>query len=215
MNDRIKMMLVAAGLVFIVGLFGRIKKIQLSAKASLVVKKFFIFMCFLLLTVFALSLFGIYFRGYWTTKAIIWAFVLTASLYYSFGNKQILTKPWKNIATIVFYFPIVSALFMVIPTFLGMIISYSLWLRLTGDPRAIYYNDSEIRIQKVCTDCDAGFQGFPRYFKKQGLFELDKGELDNGNNLFGDRIRVEKTKDSTIVYLYYTNSEPVPFKFKR
>jgi hypothetical protein len=63
--------------------------------------------------------------------------------------------------------------------------------------------------------CDEGFKGYPIYYKKTGIFELDKGELDNGNNCFADKIKVEKTIDTVIVFLYYTNTEPVPFKFKR
>jgi len=215
MNDRMQIFFLIAGVVFVIGLFGLIKKLYLPAKTSLVIKRFFIFLCLIVLATFILSLFNVYFRGYWTTKILIWSFILTASLLYSFGNRQILTKPWQIFTAAIFYFPLVSLLLMVIPSFLGTIFSYALWVRLTGDPKAIYYNDNEIRIQKVCTDCDMGFQGLPRYFKKEGLFELDKGELDNGNNLFDNRIKVEKTKDSIIVLLYYLNSKPFPFAFRR
>ncbi len=215
MNERIDIMFAIAGLMLAVGLFGRIRKIQLSTKTSLIIKKAFIFLCFLLLMTFILSLLGIYFRGYWTTKVIIWTFVFTGSLLYSFGNRQVLTKSWRRFTATIFYSPLVLVLLLVIPTFLGTILSYALWLRLSGDPKAIYYNDNDIRIQKVCSDCEAGFQGYPRYFKKQGMFELDKGELDNGNNMFDNKIKVQKTEDSVTVYLFYTNQEPVPFKFER
>ena len=51
--------------------------------------------------------------------------------------------------------------------------------------------------------------------KRKVCFEFDKGYLSTANNMFDDTIKVEKTGDSIIVYLYYPNQEPVPFKFNR
>ena len=141
--------------------------------------------------------------------------IFTGSLLYSFGNRRVLTKHWKRFTAVIFYFPLVSILLIIIPSFPGTILSYALWLQLTGDPKAIYYNDAEIRIQKICTNCEPAFKGDPEYFQKKGIFEFDKGYLRTANSMFNDKIKVEKTKDTITVYLFYTNQEPVPFKFRK
>ncbi len=208
-------MFLVAGLLFVFGLFARYKKVQLSIRATSIAGKIFLAVCFLLLSLFVLSLFGTYLRGYWTTKIILWLFIIVGSLLYALGNRQVLTKPFRIASAFPFYFPIVSILLLIIPSFLGTILSYALWLRLTGDPKAIYYEDDEIRIQKVCSDCDAGFKGDPQYFQKEGLLEFDKGYLQTSNNTFSDRIKLEKANDKITVYLYYDNAPPEPFVFER
>lgn len=161
-DERMKIMFWTAGLLFAIGLFARYQRIQFPIKVTSALSKIFLAFSLLLMLLLILSIFGIYLRGYWTTKVILWLFITVSSLFYSMGNKRVVTKPMRIASAITFYFPTISIALFFIPSFLGTILSYAFWIQLTGDPKAIYFEDEDFRIQKVCTYCSAGFSGDPR-----------------------------------------------------
>lgn len=216
--DNFEIALIVAGLVFIVGLFGLLKKVRLTSTATSVTKKVLLYLLSLLLIAAILAQFDTYFRGYWTTRILIWLFILSASLLFAFGNRHILTKPWRIFTGIFFYFPLSSILLFFILPFLGPVLIITLWGHILGDKNDIFYSDRELRLQRVFHGA-LGPAGPPDYFKKNGIFEFDKGTLSVNFYENPDSLKVYKTKDTITIYFYHSGNydtiNPVPFKFKR
>jgi hypothetical protein len=216
--DTFNIGLIFAGIIFIGGLLVLIKKVQLTSKMTITVKKIFIFLCSVLVIAIILAQFDIYFRGYWTTKFFIWLFILTASFLFVSGNRKVFSKAWRIFTGFIFYFPIASILWFFIVPFMGPVISLTIWGRILGDPADCYYNDNEIRIQRVFKGA-LGPAGPPYYFKKRGIFEFDKGIMSVNLYEDPDSLKIEKTKDSITAYFYHHSSQdisnPISFKFKR
>ena len=211
--DELRLPLMIIELVFGVGILCRITKFEFSSNVTVILKKVFLFLCFVLLIVFILALFDVYFRGYWSTKVLIWIFMLTASFLYAFGNSKVLTSLWRIFTGIIFYFPLANILiYFLIPLFVPLL-AFSIWLHILGDNKAIYYDDEEIRIQFPSSEGD--YKGWPKLFIKKGIFEFDKGEMLVNYYFDPDSLKVEKTKDLITVYLFKKNFDPVPFTFKR
>jgi hypothetical protein len=215
--DNFQISLIIAGLVFVVGLFGLIKKVRLSFRATTITKKILLFINGVLIVVAILAQFDIYLRGYWTTKFLIWVFVLIASLLFAFGDRLVLTKPWRIFTGFIFYIPIASILWFFIVPFMGPVLSITIWGRILGDKDDIFYNDNDIRLQRVFKGA-LGPAGSTNYFKKSGILEFDKGILSGNFYETPDSLKVDKTKDTVIVYFYHSDKDsvnPVSFKFKR
>ena len=215
--DTFQLATIISGLVFLIGLFGLIKKVRLSSKTTIIAKKVFVIIGFILLIASILAQFDTYLRGYWTTKFFIWLFILTSSLLFAFGDRVILTKPWKVFTGFIFYFPLASILWYLIVPFMGPVLSITIWGYILGDKDDIFYNDNDIRLQRVFKGA-LGPAGPPNYFKKSGILEFDEGILSVNFYESPDSLKVDKTKDSVTVYFYHSLKDsvnPVSFKFKR
>lgn len=216
--DNFEIALIIAGLVFVTGLFGILKEVRLSSRATSVTKKLFLFLSTVLVIAAILAQFDTYFRGYWTTRILIWLFILSASLLFAFGDRTILAKPWRIFTGILFYFPISSALLFFILPFLGPVLIITLWGHILGDKNDTFYCDRDIRLQRVFHGA-LGPAGPPNYFKKNGIFEFDKGTISVNFYENPDSLKIDKTKDTITVYFYHSGNydtiNPVPFKFKR
>lgn len=216
--DTFQIAIIISGLVFSIGLFGLIKKVRLSTKTTLIGKKLFIILGVILIVAVILAQFDTYLRGYWTTKFLIWLFILIASLLFAFGDRSILTKAWRIFTGIIFYFPLASVLWFFIVPFMGPVLSITIWGHILGDKDDIFYSDKDIRLQRVFHGA-LGPAGPPNYFKKNGILEFDEGNLSVNFYENPDSLKVEKTKDTITVYFYHSGNydtiNPVPFKFKR
>ena len=216
--DTFQIAFIIVGLVFLTGLFGLFKKVRLTTKTTAVIKKVFIAIIVALLIAAVLAQFDTYLRGYWTTKALIWLFILIASSIFAFGDRRVLTKPWRIFTGFIFYFPLASVLWFFVVPFLGPVLSLTLWGHILGDKDDIFYCDKDIRLQRVFHGA-LGPAGPPNYFKKSGILEFDKGVLSVNFYENPDSLKVEKAKDTITVYFYHSSNydtiNPVPFKFKR
>ncbi|HSC54507.1 MAG TPA: hypothetical protein VLC98_12830 [Phnomibacter sp.] len=216
--DNFQLASIIAGIVFIVGLVGLIKQVRLTFSSTSIIKKFFLFLLVLLIVAAILAKFDIYFRGYWTTRILIWFFILFASLLFAFGDRFILTKPWRLFTGFIFYFPLASILWFFIVPFMGPVLSITIWGHILGSKDDIFYCDNDIRLQRVFHGA-LGPAGPPNYFKKSGVLEFDKGLLSVNFYETPDSLKIEKTKDTITVYFYhnrnYDTINPVSFKFKR
>ena len=215
--DTFQLATIISGLVFLIGLSGLIKKVRLSSKTTIIAKKVFVIIGFVLIIASILAQFDTYLRGYWTTKFLIWLFILIASLLFAFGDRVILTKFWRVFTGFIFYFPLASILWFFIVPFMGPVLSITIWGRILGDKDDIFYNDNDIRLQRVFKGA-LGPAGPPNYFKKSGILEFDKGILSVNFYETPDSLKVDKTKDTVTVYFYHNDKDrvsPVSFKFKR
>src|SRR5829696_3288004 len=216
--DNFQIALIIAGLVFAVGLFGLIKKVRLPLRTTIITKRIFLAIGTVLIVAAVLAQSHVYLRGYWTTKILIWLFILTASLLFSFGDRAALVKPLKILAGVVFYFPLASVLWFFIVPFMGPVLSITIWGHILGDKDDTFYSDRDLRLQRVFRGA-LGPAGPPNYFQKSGVLEFDRGTLSVNFYENPDSLKVEKTKDSVTVLFYHSGNydtiSPVPFKFKR
>jgi len=127
--------IVVANLIFIAGLFGLVLKLRVSSNATVVLKSFFSFQCLILCVIIILALFDIYLRGYWTTKFLIWLFMLTASFLFAFGDRQILKDPLLIFTGIIFYFPVASMVISLVIPYMGLFLTFGVWLHIIGDTK--------------------------------------------------------------------------------
>jgi len=171
-----KLAIVISGLLFLIGLFGLFKKVRLSSPTTVIAKKIFIVLGSILIIAGIIAQFDTYLRGYWTTKSLIWLFIIIASLLFAFGDRQIVTRRWRIFTGLIFYFPSASVLLFFIVPFMGPVLTISIWGRILGDKGDIFYNDNDIRLQRVFKGA-LGPAGPPNYFKKNGILEFDKGIL--------------------------------------
>ena len=215
--DTFQIAIIISGLVFLIGLFGLIKKVRLSQKITIITKRLFITLSIILIVASILAYFDTYLRGYWTSKFLIWLFIFIASLLFTFGDRVILTKRWRVFTGFIFYFPFASILWFYIVPFMGPVLSITIWGHILGDKDDIFYSDNDIRLQRVFKGA-LGPAGPPNYFKKSGILEFDKGILSVNFYETPDSLKVDKTKDTVTVYFYHSNKDatnPVSFKFKR
>ncbi len=216
--DEFDIALIVVGIVFLIGLFGLIRKIRMSFRATALLKKLFSFVGSVLVVVAILFHFDIYLRGYWTTKIFIWFFILIASLLFTFGNRNALGKAVKVITGITFCFPVASVLWLFIVPFMGPVLTLTIWGHILGNKDDVLYDDNEIRLQRVFKGA-LGSSGPPYYFKKSGILEFSKGALSVNFYENPDSLKVDKTKDTIIIYFYHNSKDdainPVSFKFKR
>ena len=213
--DTLYIALIVASVVFIIGVFGLIKKINLPYNAAVTFIYIFYLLGVLLFFCIALSLFGIYFRGYWTTKVIVWLFILIASVICCFVHTSVATKRLKIFTRFLFYFPLASVLMWFLIPFLGAVFALIIWGRVLGDTNDVYYSDSEIRIQKN-SEGPLAPPGL-KAFKLCGMLEFDQGILNSYG--YPDSVKVSKTADSITIYFfkntYGITTNPVISKLKR
>lgn len=214
MNDFQVAALIAA-LIFILGCLALTFKVRLNIAATRLLNKGFVFFSLLMLILVILAPFDIYLRGYRTTKFLIWLYLFSGSFLFVLGNREVIKQPLRFFSGTLFFYPVISAiLIFVIPSFLGTLLSISIWLRIIGDPAAIMYEDKEIRIEKLCHNCD-GMEGFPNYYKKSGPLEYFEGELYVGYYFDPDSVSISKTEKLVTVYQYKRGFDPVSFRFRR
>ena len=208
---------IIAAIVFSVGLIGLIKKVRLSRKATSIIRFIFLLNCAILVLAVILAQSGIYYRGYWTTRVLIWIFICLGSLLFSFGDRKIITTFWQIATSVIYGFPVVSALTLVIPSVATFFAVFA-WGQILGDPAAILYSDNEMRIEQ-------GFQApfSPAapisYIKKRGILEYDNGSLPIEPYNMSHNLKISKSADSITLYLNKDNGiyivDTIPVTFKR
>jgi hypothetical protein len=160
------------------------------------------FVIFILLVVLAfLANNNIYLRGYWTTKVIIWMFVLTAITLFAFGYRPSQRKAERFYLGFFFYSPLTLIPLAFVP-FFGIVIPLSIYGFTIGSADDIQYSDSRYRLQST-------YRGFlapaspPDLFVKHGLFEYKEKPLPV--DYFGncDSIRIENLKENEIEIRFY------------
>jgi len=172
--DTFQIALIIAGLVFAVGLFGLIKKVRLPLRTTIFTKRTFLIFGALLIVAAILAQFHIFFRGYWTTKILIWLFILAASLLFAFGDRAVLAKPLRILAGVVFYFPLASVLWFFIVPFMGPVLSLTIWGHILGDKDDIFYSDNDLRLQRVFRGALGGLLDHQTIFRKAACLNLTK-----------------------------------------
>jgi|GEM_PF-2847541 len=166
---------------------------------------------FLLLTLVAVItelIFDLHFRGLWTTRAIIIGLLFTGIFFYPFANKNAENRIEKNYFKLFSFLPVGVAGFLLIP-FAGIIITLTIFGRLTNPASKIFYEDDNLRIQSTYV----GVLGPSQFdiIEKKGLFEKRHYRSITHDEHF-DSLRVQYDADSTRIILKSSNEYIEPVK---
>jgi hypothetical protein len=137
------------------------------------------------------------FSGQWTTRIILFGFLLSGIIIYPFSDWRNKSKIERNYFRAFSFLPILVAGFSMIP-FLGGVLLLSLFGQLTDPVDDIYYEDNKLRVQSTFI----GILGPPRLdiFQKKGLFEVRVNKYRSASDI--DSISVDKSVDETFVIIY-------------
>lgn len=144
-------------------------------------------------------------RGYWTTKIIIWVFVITAITLFAFGYRPLQRKIERFYYGFFFYAPLTLIPLSFIP-FFGIAVLLTIYGFMIGDSSDIKYTDSKYRLQ----DTYRGFlahASLPDLFIKSGLLEHKENQLPA--NYFGgyDSIKINELELNKIEIDFYHNGQ--------
>ena len=138
------------------------------------------------------------FTGQWTTRGILIGVLLSGILMYPFSDWIGKAKFEKNYFRLFSFLPVLTAGFLMIP-FLGVVVGFSFFFRLTEPVDKIYFEDNKLRVQSTFT----GVLAPPRLdvIEKKGRFEfrLNKSHRSAAGI---DSISVDQRTDKTFVILY-------------
>lgn len=159
---------------------------------------------FLILTVVAVIInfvFGLHFRGLWTTRLVIIGLLVTGIFFYPFANKAAENKVEKNYFKLFSFLPIGIAGFLLVPL-IGVIFTLTLFGRLTDPASEIFYEDDKLRIQSTYM----GVLGPPQLdiIEKKGLFEKRHYRSITHDEHF-DSLKVQYDEDSTRIIMISSN----------
>lgn len=175
-------------------------------------KTHYLFLLIFFLTLI-FSLRGIYLRGFWTSKIILWTIIMTSSIIWIFCRNSIKNPTEKSYFKLIFIFPSIFFLTWIFPplgnqtfceidTYLG-----------EYEKRNILYEDKDYKIAFLGGLC--GHQGdYPVLLIKKGIFEIKEEKLTfdfrefefNITKISNDSIKIdyinyENEKDSEIIRL--------------
>jgi len=184
--------------LYLLFLLTRKTKWAFDARTSRTLRIFHFGILALLILLSFLAKNNIYLRGYWTTKIIIWIFLITAIILFAFGHRPRQRKTERLYYGVFFYTPLVLIPISFIP-FFGSAILLTIYGFTIGDSSAINYADSKYRLQHT-------YRGFlapataPDLFIKSGLLEHKEDPLTihyygsdsiKINELGGNKIEIE------------------------
>jgi hypothetical protein len=155
----------------------------------------------LLIILGVLANYNIYLRGYWTTKILIWFYILSAMTLFALGEKTLQKKIERIYYSMFFYFPLVAIPLLFLP-YLGTGIVLGIFGHTIGDSNDIKYSDKNFRLQNT-------FHGFmappsaPDLFVKRGILEYKEEPLDMEYLYRLDSIRIENELTKEITILFY------------
>jgi hypothetical protein len=151
------------------------------------------------------------FRGQWTTRIIVVGFLLSGIVIYPLSDWTNKSKLQKNYFRLFSFLPLLTAGFSLIP-FLGVVVVFSVFGRLTEPVTDIYYDDSKLRVQSTFI----GVLGPARLdvLEKKGIFEL---RLNKSHRSAADidSVSIDQTPDKTLIVLYSEKEKVDTIKVKR
>ena len=155
----------------------------------------------LLIGLVILANYNIYLRGYWTTKILIWVFILTSMILFAFEYRPTLNPITRTLYGFFFYLPIACIPLCFIP-FLGWAIVLGIYGYTIGDENDIKYSDNKYRLQQT-------YKGFmapasaPDLFVKNGIFEYKEKPLDVRYLGDCDSIKINDLSNKKIKIIFY------------
>jgi len=154
----------------------RRNKLSIGDSRTRKLRLFNIGLLILLLILVLLAINNTYLRGYWTTKFLIWLFLLSTMTLYGFGHRPIMKKIEKAYYGLIFYFPLVIVPFLFNP-FIGLSILFGISSYVIGDSANIQYSDSKFRIENTFSGVLAPARP-PTLIVKYGPLEYKEAPLE-------------------------------------
>lgn len=148
---------------------------------------------------------NVFLRGYWTTKVIIWIFVITAMTLFAFGHRPIQRTIERLYCGLFFYIPLILIPISFIP-FLGVGVLLTIHGYTIGDRSDIKYSDNKFRLQQT-------YRGFlapagpPDLFVKRGMFEYKEKPLAVPYFGEADSIKIKELGKNRIEIEFYHNGQ--------
>ena len=168
----------------------------------------YIFLSLTLVAVVVEFVFGLHFRGLWTTRIIVIGLLITGVFFYPFADKKAENSVEKGYFKLFAVLPIGIAGFLLIP-FIGILFTLNLYGKLTNPASEIFFEDDHLRIQKTY----AGAIGPSQFdiIEKKGLFEKRRFRTVTHDEHF-DTLSVEYNIDSTRIIIISSNEYVQPVK---
>lgn len=179
----------------------RKKKWTLGERQTKKLRIFHVSLLVLLIVLAFMAANNIYLRGYWTTKVLIWMFILTAITLFIFGYRPAQRKAERVYLGIFFYSPLTLIPLAFVP-FFGVAMLLSIYGFTIGRTEDTQYSDSRYRLQYT-------YRGFlaaaapPDLFVKRGLFEYKEKPLPVEYFGHSDSIRIEPLTENKIEIRFF------------
>lgn len=198
MKDVLYIFILSSGVLLLGILVG--KGIRPRINTQIVSKIFRVWkaVAIVLLLFLCLSFFDVYLRGYWTTKCLIWMFVIISAFLAVFGN-QVSTSKWvRSIWITIAVIPAFCTLLYLAVGAGGSLLMHHVLVRIGGSNDFIFYNDETFRIERD----NRGIRNprSPRIFKKIGPIEIDLGFIECTNK--PDSVKLTIRQDSVVCFCY-------------
>lgn len=139
--------------------------------------------------------YNIYPRWYWFTKGIFWLVFFSCMAIFGLCKSDLLGKFERTIYRIIFYFPLVSLLLLLVP-FIGIGVGLIFYVQFVGDNKFVLYSDNKIRIEQPFIRF-MGPNPQPIVYVKQKLTSYQDTTLPIGYDDVKDTVEVKISNDST------------------